>query len=67
MTVLLIAVAYKFVVAAGLPQISYLTELDKYVNVCFMFIVAMVVENSSYAALEVWYYMVLVSLLCFYF
>ena len=37
--------AYKFIVASGLPQVSYLTSLDIYVLVCFLFILLVVVEN----------------------
>lgn len=50
MTLLLTAVAYKFVVTSALPQISYLTIMDKYVNMCFLFICAVLLENAVYPA-----------------
>ena len=45
LALLLAAVAYKFVAAQGLPTLSYLTLLDKYVMVCFLFITLMVGLN----------------------
>eukprot|EP01052_Picozoa_sp_SAG31_P013978 SAG31_NODE_854_length_11497_cov_8.245043_7_plen_444_part_00 len=42
---LLTAVAYKFIASSGLPILSYLTFLDKYVMACFIFISILVVEN----------------------
>lgn len=46
LTLVLTAVAYKFVIAADLPKISYLTKLDKYVLLCFFGIGLVVLENS---------------------
>jgi len=51
LTVLFTAVAYKFVVASSLPQISYLTELDRFVNLCFVFITALVSEIALFPTL----------------
>lgn len=45
-TLLLTAVAYKSMVMADLPRISYLTEIDKYVVACFLAQSLVVVENS---------------------
>ena len=45
LTLLLTAVAYKFVVASSLPTVSYWTVLDKYVLLCFLFILLFSVEN----------------------
>jgi len=45
-TLLLTAVAYKSMVMADLPRISYLTEIDKYVVACFLALSLVVVENS---------------------
>lgn len=51
LTVLFTAVAYKFVVASSLPQISYLTELDLYVNTCFGFITVLVTHIALFPTL----------------
>lgn len=51
LTLILTAVAYKFVVAASLPQVSYLTILDMHVLVCFVFLVANASENVIYPVL----------------
>ncbi|CAM9106402.1 unnamed protein product, partial [Ectocarpus fasciculatus] len=48
LTLILTAVAYKFVVAASLPQVSYLTLLDLHVLACFAFLVVNAVENVVY-------------------
>ena len=48
LTLILTAVAYKFVVAASLPQVSYLTLLDTHVLICFGFLVINVIENVLY-------------------
>lgn len=45
LALLLAAVAYKFTAAQGLPTLSYLTLLDKYVMTCFFFITLMVGLN----------------------
>ena len=45
LTLLLTGVAYKFVVASSLPQLSYLTLLDSYVWCCFGFMFLIAVEN----------------------
>jgi hypothetical protein len=46
LTLVLTAVAFKFVIAADLPKICYLTKLDKYVLFNFFGIAVVVVENS---------------------
>lgn len=51
LTLILTAVAYKFVVAASLPQVSYLTLLDLHVLACFAFLVVNAVENVVYPIL----------------
>lgn len=45
LTLLLTAVAYKYLVAEMVPRISYNTMLDWYVLVCWAFLLAMVLEN----------------------
>jgi hypothetical protein len=50
LTLLLTAVAYKFIVAAELPQISYLTAMDSYVLCCFFFMFLVTVENVVWPA-----------------
>ena len=45
-TLILTAVAYKFVVADVLPNVSYQTFLDVYVLICFFFMVLAAVENA---------------------
>jgi hypothetical protein len=50
LTLLLTAVAYKFIVATSLPQVSYLTSLDTYVLVCFLFMLIIVIENVVWPA-----------------
>jgi hypothetical protein len=45
LALLLAAVAYKFVAAQGLPTLSYLTLLDKYVMLCFLWLALMVFIN----------------------
>ena len=51
LTLMLTAVAYKFIVAASLPQVSYLTLLDAYVLVCFGLIFLVCIENVGFPAL----------------
>ena len=46
LTLVLTAVAYKLTVAANIPQVAYLTLLDKFVSLCFIFMVTVAVENS---------------------
>eukprot|EP00290_Baffinella_frigidus_P040166 CAMPEP_0180309748 /NCGR_PEP_ID=MMETSP0988-20121125/29286_1 /TAXON_ID=697907 /ORGANISM="non described non described, Strain CCMP2293" /LENGTH=199 /DNA_ID=CAMNT_0022293591 /DNA_START=27 /DNA_END=627 /DNA_ORIENTATION=+ len=53
LTLLLTAVAYKFVVASSLPTVSYWTMLDKYVLLCFCFILSFSLENVIYPGLLV--------------
>jgi hypothetical protein len=50
---MLTAVAYKFVVAGSLPQVSYLTSLDKYILIAFLYMATQAVENFFYPTL-VW-------------
>jgi len=45
LTLLLTATAYKFVTASMLPAVAYQTFLDKYVSMCSMIIILMVVES----------------------
>lgn len=49
LTLMLTAVAYKFVVASSLPQVSYQTLLDSYVLVCFGFMCINAAENACIA------------------
>jgi hypothetical protein len=51
LTLLLTAVAYKFVVSSSLPQISYPTLLDRYVWLCLGNILLVAVENVFYPVL----------------
>ncbi len=51
LTLLLTAVAYKFIVASSIPQVSYLTALDEQVLLCFAFLVLSAVENVVYSCL----------------
>lgn len=51
LTLLLTAVAYKLVVAGDLPNISYLTLLDKYVLASLGFLVLCALENLMFPAL----------------
>jgi hypothetical protein len=52
LTLLLTAVAYKFIVASSLPQVSYLTKLDIHVLLCFGFLVLIACENVVHPYLE---------------
>ena len=45
LTLLLTAVAYKYLVAQLVPPVGYSTVLDKYVMICFLFLGLMAVEN----------------------
>ena len=51
LTLMLTAVAYKFIVATLLPQISYLTLLDAYLLCCFALIILVCIENVAFPAL----------------
>jgi hypothetical protein len=53
LTLVLTAVAFKFVVSQNLPNISYLTLLDKYVLTSFVMLFIVVVENAVVAKLSV--------------
>jgi len=46
LTLLLTAIAFKFVFADALPKVSYQTVLDGYMNTCFFFLAAVFVENA---------------------
>merc|ERR1712060_192938 len=46
LALVLTAVAYKLTIAANIPQVNYLTLLDRYVVLCFLFITMAAVENS---------------------
>ena len=48
LTLLLTAVAYKFVVASMLPPVSYLTYLDTYVLICLGMMLGTAIENVVY-------------------
>lgn len=50
LTLLLTAVAYKFVVASILPQLSYVTLLDSYLWYCFAYLLLVAIENALYPA-----------------
>ncbi|XP_078360747.1 cys-loop ligand-gated ion channel-like [Oculina patagonica] len=51
LTLLLTAVAFKFVVSQSLPTISYLTLLDKYVLSGLVFLCCMAIENAVAASI----------------
>jgi hypothetical protein len=44
-------VAYKFIVASSLSQISYFTSLEVYVLMCFFFILLVAIENAAWPLL----------------
>lgn len=46
LTLVLTAVAYKLTVAESIPQVAYLTLLDKFVSLCFLFMTLAAVENA---------------------
>jgi len=46
LTLLLTAVAFKYVVSEKLPNVNYLTLMDKYVLVCELFLVAVVLLDA---------------------
>ncbi len=46
LTLLLTAVAFKFVVGESLPKIAYLTLMDKYMLVAFTFLYSIAIENG---------------------
>jgi hypothetical protein len=52
LTLLLTAVAYKFVVASAIPQVSYLTWLDQYISFCFGYLCVIIAENAIFPFLE---------------
>ena len=52
LTLLLTLVAYKLVISAELPAVSYLTILDKYVLCCILMLVAVTVEAAAAAAID---------------
>ncbi|XP_054751566.1 gamma-aminobutyric acid receptor subunit epsilon-like [Lytechinus pictus] len=52
-TLLLTAVAFKYVVSQSLPLISYLTMLDKYVLSCLIFQCLVVGQNALSAVVEI--------------
>tara|TARA_B110001452_G_scaffold228694_1_gene204252 strand:- start:206 stop:1702 length:1497 start_codon:yes stop_codon:yes gene_type:complete len=47
-TLMLTAVAYKFVVATSIPDVSYQTDLDVYVMLCFLWMLFAALENALY-------------------
>lgn len=47
-TLMLTAVAYKFVVATSIPDVSYQTDLDMYVLLCFLWMLFAALENALY-------------------
>lgn len=53
LTLLLTAVAYKFVVAAILPQLSYVTLLDSYLWYCFAYLLLVAIENALIRCLSI--------------
>eukprot|EP01106_Pelomyxa_sp_JSP_P018232 TRINITY_DN812_c0_g1_i8.p1 TRINITY_DN812_c0_g1~~TRINITY_DN812_c0_g1_i8.p1 ORF type:complete len:371 (-),score=79.76 TRINITY_DN812_c0_g1_i8:87-1085(-) len=50
LTLVLTAVAYKYVIAGYLPKTTYLTLLDKYVLVGFIILSSIIAENSAASA-----------------
>mmetsp|Transcript_28419 Transcript_28419/g.58147 ORF Transcript_28419/g.58147 Transcript_28419/m.58147 type:complete len:510 (+) Transcript_28419:80-1609(+) len=48
LTLLLTAVAFKLVMASEMPQVSYLTTLDKYLLGCNLWILVAALENVAY-------------------
>lgn len=46
LTLVLTAMAFKFVVAEKMPRLSYLTYLDKYMSLSFFFLFMIAVENG---------------------
>ncbi len=46
LTLILTAVAYKFIISDNMPKCSYFTILDKYILACFAMLSAMVLENA---------------------
>jgi hypothetical protein len=51
LTLVLTAVAYKLTVASAVPQVSYMTRLDKFISMCFLFISIAAVENAVVPAI----------------
>ncbi|KAH3762953.1 acetylcholine receptor subunit beta [Pelomyxa schiedti] len=52
LTLMLTAVAYKYVIAGYLPKTTYLTLLDKYVLVGFIVLASVICENSAASVAE---------------
>lgn len=50
-TLILTSVAYKFVVAASIPALSYQTLLDVYVLICFAWMLIAALENAIFSHL----------------
>ena len=55
-TLLLTLVAFKFSVADMVPRVSYLTALDTFEQVSFLFVIAMCIECSAYPSLVHYHY-----------
>ncbi|EQC26723.1 hypothetical protein SDRG_15452 [Saprolegnia diclina VS20] len=51
LTLLLTAVAYKFVVAGAIPQIPYMTTLDMHTTLSFVFLTTTAVENALFPSI----------------
>ncbi|KAH3743088.1 hypothetical protein Pelo_15506 [Pelomyxa schiedti] len=52
LTLMLTAVAYKYVIAGYLPKTTYLTLLDKYVIIGFIILASVICENSTASVAE---------------
>lgn len=52
LALVLTAVAYKLTVAESIPQVAYLTMLDRFIGLCFVHITLAAVENSIVPALN---------------
>lgn|ERR1712217_227153 len=73
LTLLLTAVAYKYVIADQLPKIPYNTKLDLHLNMCFALLLVITVENGlvafftdadMQAAVDRYFYVVIGVLWC---
>ena len=53
---LLTVIAFKFATTQLLPQVSYLTLLDKYIIWCILFHILVIVQNSLYTFIDFDYY-----------
>ncbi|OQR82066.1 hypothetical protein THRCLA_11169 [Thraustotheca clavata] len=51
LTLVLTVVAYKFAVAGAIPQIPYMTTLDRHTTFCFVFLCGIAVENAVLPAI----------------